>query len=153
MNSDGDKQSKVVRYFSSTVKQVLQFDDKCKRLYLSGRFITENKNLDICVSDQGANAVVVVSQAGKLRFRYTGHTPALKVEQFNPVGITTDNQRNILTTDYYNDCVHIIDHDGQFLRYIDCGLSQPLGLCTDANDNLFVAQYRKRQVKKIKYMQ
>ncbi|XP_062569512.1 uncharacterized protein LOC134231563 [Saccostrea cucullata] len=76
-----------------------------------------------------------------------------KNQQFNPVGITTDSQSHILTADYRNDCVHIIDQDGQFLCYIECGLSKPWGLCTDTNDNLFAAQVRNRQLKKTKYLQ
>ncbi|XP_062568639.1 uncharacterized protein LOC134230804 [Saccostrea cucullata] len=157
MESDDNKQTKLVRYSGFTEKQTIQFDDKGKPLYLSAtyfsRFFTENRNQDICVSDERTKAIVVVNQAGKLRFRYTGHTPAPRNKPFDPRGITTDSQSHILIVDYNNDCVHIIDQDGQFLRYIECGLSDPWGLCTDTNDNLFVTQLGNSQVKKIKYLQ
>ncbi|XP_062621785.1 uncharacterized protein LOC134283339 isoform X3 [Saccostrea cucullata] len=153
MYNDGNKQTKVVRYSGSTEKQTIQFDEKDKPLYtVDSRYITENRNLDICVSDNGARAVVVVNQAGKLRFRYTGHTPSPRKKPFDPRGMTTDSQSHILTAVYFSDCVHIIDQDGQFLRYIECGLSVPWGLCTDTNDNLFVAQFLKKQLRKIKYL-
>lgn len=50
LNSNSNTQTKVVRYFGSKEKQVIQFYEEGQSLFSSGyskRYITENRNLDI----------------------------------------------------------------------------------------------------------
>lgn len=157
MQKDDRTQSRVVRYSGKTEIQCIQGGSGVGGLYSSrGTFerfkhITENGNLDICVADGDAGAVVVVDQAGKFRFKYTGPSFPLK-EAFVPLGITTDSQCQILTVDLLNFRIHILDQDGNFIRYIDnCDLCNPGWLCMDSRGYLLVTESTTGKVKKIKY--
>lgn len=149
--------TRVVRYTGSKEKQIVQVDDRGQPLYSIGgysRYIAENGNRDICVSDNGYDfqCVTVVNQAGRFRFRYRGN-PILDKKSFLPKGIATDSHNQILVVCINNVSIHVIDKDGQFLRYIsDYDLCDPMGLCVDSKDNLLVTEYRSTKVKKIQYI-
>lgn len=153
MGSDDYEQTKVVRYSGSTEKQCIQNDENGKAFFSpdDSKYLAVNRNQDICVADYRAKRVVVISEAGKLRFTYTGSTPNA-IESFDPVGITTDSLCRILIADGHCHYIHIIDQEGQFLRYIDnLNLRGPWGLCIDTNDNLFVAECDLGKIEKIQY--
>ena len=151
------KQTKVVRFSGSEEKQTIQWDDHGQPIYSctegsfkgNTKYLSENRNLDICMADSNAHAVVVVNEAGKTRFRYSG-PPYTTKKNFKPRGITTDSQGNILAADYANPLIHMLDQDGHFLRYIDT-LNTPWGICVDSRDNLFVVDHLNNKVKIIKY--
>ena len=67
MTSEDWDQTKVVRYSGSTEKYSIQWDDQGQPLFPAGyntKCLKENKNLDICLADPDARAVIVVSAAG-----------------------------------------------------------------------------------------
>ena len=155
MDSKNGEETELVRYSPEyTEIQSMTKDDRGRPLFSSGmytRLLTENRNLDICVADWFARAVIVVSADGELRFRYTGFPHDFE-EQFQPFDVTTDSQAKILTTDFRNHCIHILDKDGHFLGYINkCDLHDPRGLCVDSADNVLVAERKTGQVKRIRY--
>lgn len=160
MGSSNYNLTKVVRYCDYREKQNIQYDDKGHRLYLSSgmnnmNYICENRNLDICVADFNARALVVVNHAGKHRFTYKvgSHQTRLKLSRpFTLYSLKTDGQSRILIADYLNNRMDIIDQDGQFIRCIDnLYIRNPCALCVDRRDSLFVVESTKNQILQVNY--
>ncbi|XP_062607886.1 uncharacterized protein LOC134269695, partial [Saccostrea cucullata] len=94
--------------------QTIQHNNKGQELYRYPRYITENHNGDVVVSDMDGDhgSVVVTDSEGRYRFSYTGPPSG---SGLRPYGICTDALSHILLYDYNTDTVQILDRDGRFL--------------------------------------
>ncbi|XP_061167505.1 uncharacterized protein LOC133176399 [Saccostrea echinata] len=154
MRSDDARRARVVGYQGFTKTREYCLDSKGRRLYGSPIFIAENKNGDVCVSDAHYNRVTVVDLKGIFKFYYSGQQMLRKYPTFYPKGITTDSQCHILVADQQNNCIHIVDRIGQLVSFItDISLDEPYCLCVGKADELFVGEYHKGHIKKLRYMQ
>lgn len=155
MRSLNEAQSRVMRYSGSTESQVFETDIRGKPLFSvhSNKVLhlTENGNGDICVADYAGLAVVVVNSSGILRFRYEGsNIPNVKNYTFKPVHIVNDEKYHILINNESNNNVHIIDSDGNFIRYI--GYPCNGGISVDTDHNLVVGAVTGK-IRIIKYLE
>lgn len=96
-------------------------------LFKDPRYIAENNNGDIAVSDS-ETVVIVTDRGGTHRFFYTGHPLGSKLM---PRGICTDALSHILVCDQITETVQIIDIDGHFLLTRPPGILTPLSLSYD----------------------
>ncbi|XP_022341832.2 uncharacterized protein LOC111135782 [Crassostrea virginica] len=145
-------ETKVTRY-SKAGKEIqnIQRNNQGQELYSGPHYITENIHGDICISDYGKYAVVVVNKSGQHRFSYTG-----QASKFWPYGICTDVLGHILVCDNAIDTVHLLDQDGGFLSFIFSpkqGINNPRGVCVDDENNLYVGQFTINTVSVYKYLQ
>ena len=148
-------ENKIIRYHGQNLKQEINKDGHGNPIFKDGDYslyMSENNNLDVCVSDVNADTVIVVKKTGKVRFRYDGKL-ANRAMSFGPRGIVTDSLSHIIMTDYNNDCLHILDQYGQFLRCVDdIGLKNPSELSVDNKGRLWVGCDR-GEIKVVKYLE
>ncbi|XP_062569600.1 uncharacterized protein LOC134231631, partial [Saccostrea cucullata] len=110
--------------------QTIQHGNTGQGLYNVPRYITENRNGDVIVSDW-SRGVVVTDRRGRHRFSYTGPPSGSRLY---PRGICTDALSHILLCDYITDTLHIIDQDGLYLTQIETkqhGIDTPHSLSYD----------------------
>ncbi|XP_062570145.1 uncharacterized protein LOC134232215 [Saccostrea cucullata] len=139
---------KVVRYNSTgKIIQTIQHNNITGQgLYSRPKYITENRNGDVIVSDLYRFAVVVTDRDGNYRFSYTGPPPA---HQLKPLGICTDALSHILVCDFITWSVQMLDQHGKFLSQILLhGIDKPQCLSYDEETHLlWVGAYNNYTVK------
>ncbi|XP_056007514.1 uncharacterized protein LOC130050808 [Ostrea edulis] len=153
------KTGKVTRYNSSGQHILtIEHDNAGHTLYNGPRYITENKNGDIIVSDwinvNRGGAVVVTERGGRHRFSYTGPPSGSSLA---PLGICTDALSNILVCDNKTHTVQMIDKDGHFLSLLltrQHGINYPYSLNYDDKTHLlWVGSLYSNTVSVYRYLQ
>ncbi|XP_061171138.1 uncharacterized protein LOC133180687 [Saccostrea echinata] len=151
IESDTLSEGKVNRYNSiGQYLQTIKHDNIGQKLYSFPRYITENHNRDVIVSDTRLG-VVVTDHTGRHRFTYKGPLPA---KELQPRGICTDALSYILVCDDKTNTIHKLNKDGQLMSLIPAhrqGIRRPRGLGYDykahllwvgSSDNNEVCMYR-----------
>ncbi|XP_065938120.1 tripartite motif-containing protein 2-like [Magallana gigas] len=145
-------EGKITRYNKTgTEIQNIKRDDKGQKLYWYPRYITENINGDVCVSDYNNDVVVVVDKSRQHRFSYKGQG-----SKFSPLGLCTDVLGHILVCDDISKTVHLLNQDGRFLSLLlteQQGVKLPISLCVDDENNIWVGQEYPNTVTVCKYLQ
>ncbi|XP_061171140.1 uncharacterized protein LOC133180690 [Saccostrea echinata] len=109
------RKAKINRYNQTGQHlQTTQHNKSGQELYSEPKYITENRNGDVIVSDD-YRGVVVTDGGGSHRFFYTGPPSGSRI---HPRGVCTDALSNILVCDVHTDTVQMIDKDGNFLTLI-----------------------------------
>nr|XP_022320431.1 uncharacterized protein LOC111122792 [Crassostrea virginica] len=142
---DKDDQSKVVRYSSNgTVLQEIQYDSQGQPLYQKARYIAENINGDIIVTDFKMRKMIAVDRLGIFRYSYSGGESASSV--------ATDSVGHVYVTDFNGDKIHMLDRDGRFLRYIipEGGIKNPRAVCMIGDGDMIVGECLTGLAKRIK---
>ena len=151
--TEGTRQCKVVCLTNSlSPMREFQYDSNRRNLYNPNRsdfYLAENRNGDICVSD--TTALVVIDKLGKFRSRYHGQYTFR--ELFTPRGVTTDQRGNILLADFGKKCIHLLDQNVYFVRYITGGgsLDRIIDVSCDDNEGVLVAESDTVKIKYIRY--
>ncbi|XP_062572557.1 E3 ubiquitin-protein ligase TRIM71-like [Saccostrea cucullata] len=112
-------------------------------------YVCVNSNSDICTSDEVKQTVFVFISSGDLKFMYKGKKG---YKSFTPRGLATDCLGNILIADYINHAIHVIDSEGNFLRYVLKDINFPTALAIDDRRRLLVGQYLDASIQVVEYL-
>ena len=105
---------------------------------------------NICISYKSKNALVITDKKGTCVKQIT---KPLGVENYSPWGLAYDKKGNILSADYNNKCVYIIDQDFEVKELVgkSHGVMRPRWLAVDRDDNLWIT-LEDGYIKIVKYL-
>lgn len=137
------------QYISSTTYN----KDGKTPLFENPNSISSNRNGDLIISDSGKR-VTVLTKDRKLKFIYNGHYGKLRTS-FNPSYTATDRYSHIIISDFSNSAIHLLDVDGNLVKYLltsENGIQRPTGLAVDSSCRLLVCSEFANEIKIIQYL-
>jgi DNA-binding beta-propeller fold protein YncE len=114
------------------------------RIFENPKFIAINSKGELCVSDDFQNCIIVISNVGALRFQYDGRYSG-KTTPFEPQGLVSDDVDNIYVADRANDCIDVVNPNGNFLQSI-MRVDAPIVVAFRDN-KLFIVEHEKTSVR------
>lgn len=96
----------------------------------------------VCFSDYGKNnkrQLVVMDKMGTVLCVYEGRHEL--ENPFYPLGTQVDQYENIIVADWNNDCVHLLDKNGEFSQFLvdqESDIERPCSLGLDTDGHLWV---------------
>ncbi|XP_062572155.1 uncharacterized protein LOC134234112 [Saccostrea cucullata] len=154
---DHKKPQKVICYQGQRVKLEVEKDEHGDLIFAAGSnslYVAGNNNGDICVSDANAQRVIVLDKTGRrVRFIYDGSPVTSRTLSFGPHHIVTDSLSQIIVAEPGVGCIHIIDQNGYFLRFVEkTNLSYINGLSIDSKKRLWIANGETKEVMIFQYL-
>ncbi|CAC5415205.1 unnamed protein product [Mytilus coruscus] len=144
LDTTEDKCGLVVEFDrTGTIKREINYDRQKNPIYREPKFVCENTNKDVCVSDCSVRKLIVLNAFGIVRNRYGGQLDMKTCSPFSPRGIDTDCRGNILLADKDNNFIHLLNQKGHLitniLTVVD-GITKPWSICVDPDDRIWVAE-------------
>lgn len=103
----------------------------------------------VCFSDYGKNnkrQLVVMDKMGTVLCVYEGRHEL--ENPFYPLGTQVDQYENIIVADWNNDCVHLLDKNGEFSQFLvdqESDIERPCSLGLDTDGHLWVGNATDRK--------
>ncbi|XP_061194734.1 uncharacterized protein LOC133202878 [Saccostrea echinata] len=111
----------LLRHISWTGDVISEYEfhgDGQTRLFTLPVRVSQSSNTDICVvnwTSTSKGEVIILSSSGSQKSVYRGQNLAA---DFRPTDVASDLHCNVLLTDHYNNCVHLLSPEGKFLMYL-----------------------------------
>ncbi|OWF39705.1 uncharacterized protein LOC110464708 [Mizuhopecten yessoensis] len=103
--------------------------------------VDSNGNMFFSDNNNSRREFVVMDSTGNVKVTYNAPPDDPLDNPFYPLGVTRDRYGHVLVSDWNNDCIHLLDKNGHFVRFLlssGDGVECPSALGIDREHRLWV---------------